>query len=102
MTFKFVKKASTYAKERNEYRKENSQHCNFQFLSSAYGVSPGPTSRNSFFHSFIHSFRIQFCGWIPVTVQCTVCGESPDHERIVQSAQYMCTHSSHEQCPQHT
>ena len=30
------------------------------FLSSAYGVSPGPTSRNSFFHSFIRSFRIQF------------------------------------------
>ena len=55
-----------------------------------------------FILSFIHSFRIQFCGWIPVTVQCTVCGESPDHERIVQSAQYMCTYSSHEQCPQHT
>ena len=35
-----------------------------RFLSCAYVVSPGPTSRNSFFHSFIlsffHSFRIQF------------------------------------------
>ena len=29
------------------------------FLSSAYGVSPGPTSRNSFILFFILSFRIQ-------------------------------------------
>ena len=41
-----------------------------QFLSSAYGVSPGPKSQNSVFLSFFHSFRIQFCGWIPV--HCTV------------------------------
>ena len=44
-------------------------------------------------------FGHNFC---PALTECTVCGESPDHERIVQSAQYMCTHSSHEQCPQHT
>ena len=30
------------------------------FFSSAYVVSPGPTSRNSFIHGVIHSFRIQF------------------------------------------
>ena len=31
-----------------------------QFLSSAYGVSPGPTSRNSFIHSVFHSFFLSF------------------------------------------
>ena len=56
----------------------------FQFLSSAYVVSPGPTSRNSFYHSFILSFFHSVSNFLDCTVyslwwepwpreNCTVC-----------------------------
>ena len=58
-----------------------SQMC---FLSSAYGVSPGPTSRNSFFHWIILSFFLSVSNFLDCTVyslwwepwpreNCTVC-----------------------------